>query len=140
VRVLERTNIRTVDPDVLGGPFDLVVIDVSFVGLEKVLPAAMSLATADASIVALVKPQFEAGKGRVGKKGVVRDPMIHRGVLEAVTAFATAMGWVVRGLGWSPITGPEGNIEFWVWLAPSGEAALTTPEAVVQAAHEALGG
>jgi 23S rRNA (cytidine1920-2'-O)/16S rRNA (cytidine1409-2'-O)-methyltransferase len=140
VRVLERTNVRTAGPEVLGGPYDLAVIDVSFVGLAKVLPAVLSVMGSDGSVVALVKPQFEAGKGRVGKKGVVRDASVHREVLEAVVADASALGLVVRGLGWSPITGPEGNIEFWAWFGLSGEAAADDPAAVVDAAHAALGG
>ena len=82
VRVLERTNIRTAGAEVLGGPFDLVVIDVSFVGLAKVLPAILPHVTPNGSVVALVKPQFEVGKGRVGKKGVVRDPALHCEVLD----------------------------------------------------------
>lgn len=140
VRVLERTNIRTADPAVLGGPYDLVVIDVSFVGLTKVLPSVLPLVAPDGSVVALVKPQFEAGKGRVGKKGVVRDPAVHVDVLEAVTGAIDAAGWVSRGLTWSPITGPEGNIEFWVWLSRIGEACGDEPSEVVAAAHAALGG
>jgi 23S rRNA (cytidine1920-2'-O)/16S rRNA (cytidine1409-2'-O)-methyltransferase len=140
VRVLERTNIRTADPGVIGGPFDLVVIDVSFVGLVKVLPAVRPLVADEGSIVALVKPQFEAGKGRVGKKGVVRDAVVHRDVLESVVDAATRDGWIVRRLGWSPITGPEGNIEFWVWLSRVGEPGADDPGAVVTAAHAALGG
>jgi 23S rRNA (cytidine1920-2'-O)/16S rRNA (cytidine1409-2'-O)-methyltransferase len=140
VRVLERTNIRTADPALIGGPFDLVVIDVSFVGLVKVLPAVDALVSGDGSIVALVKPQFEAGKGRVGKKGVVRDPAVHRDVLQSVVDAATGDGWVVRRLGWSPITGPEGNIEFWVWLSREGERGADDPATIVAAAHAALGG
>jgi 23S rRNA (cytidine1920-2'-O)/16S rRNA (cytidine1409-2'-O)-methyltransferase len=140
VRVLERTNIRTAAPAIVGGPYDLVVIDVSFVGLAKVLPFVVPLMRPDGSIVALVKPQFEAGKGRVGKKGVVRDPVVHRDVLDSLVTRAAADGMVVRGLTWSPITGPEGNIEFWIWLARSGEPTTQTPETVVAAAHEALGG
>lgn len=140
VRVLERTNIRAADPETLGGPFDLVVIDVSFVGLEKVLPAVFRAAGADTQVLALVKPQFEAGKARVGKKGVVRDPQVHREVLDNVKRFAEGQGWVARGLTWSPIRGPEGNIEFWLWLARSGEPFSGPIEAVVAAAHEALKG
>lgn len=140
VRVFERTNIRTVDPGILGGPFNLVVIDVSFVGLAKVLPAVLPLCAPEGTVLALVKPQFEAGKGRVGKKGVVRDAQTHTEVLEAVIAAAESHGWVVRGLTWSPITGPEGNIEFWAWFAPDGEPTSETPAAVVAAAHDALGG
>jgi 23S rRNA (cytidine1920-2'-O)/16S rRNA (cytidine1409-2'-O)-methyltransferase len=140
VRVLERTNVRTVDAAELGGPFDLVVIDVSFVGLAKVLPSVLGVVGEHGSVVALVKPQFEAGKGRVGKKGVVRDPAVHRDVLEGIVHAVESSGWVVRRLGWSPITGPEGNIEFWVWFARRGPHAADEPADVVAAAHAALGG
>jgi 23S rRNA (cytidine1920-2'-O)/16S rRNA (cytidine1409-2'-O)-methyltransferase len=140
VRVLERTNIRTAEPAVLGGPYDLAVIDVSFVGLAKVLPSVLPLVSGEGSVVALVKPQFEAGKGRVGKKGVVRDPQVHADVLSGVVGAVEAQGWVVRGLGWSPIAGPEGNIEFWAWLSRTGEPTSDEPGAVVAAAHEVLGG
>lgn len=140
VRVLERTNVRTADPADLGGPYDLAVIDVSFVGLAKVLPAVLPLVSGEGSVVALVKPQFEAGKGRVGKKGVVRDPETHTDVLAGVVSSVESQGWVVRGLGWSPITGPEGNIEFWAWLSRTGEPTHEEPHAVVAAAHEVLGG
>jgi len=140
VRVVERTNIRTADAATLGGPYDVVVIDVSFISLEKVLPAVLPIVSSSGVVLALVKPQFEAGKGRVGKKGVVRDPAVHRDVLEAVVALADGEGWVVRGLTWSPITGPEGNIEFWIWLARTGEPVTDTPESVVRMAHEVLGG
>src|SRR5512133_3002674 len=121
VRVLERTNIRTADPAALGGPFDLVVIDVSFIGLAKVLPFVFPLAAADASVIALVKPQFEAGKGRVGKKGVVRDPVVHEETLTAAVSAAHDSGLVVRGITFSQITGPQGNIEFWIWATRLGE-------------------
>lgn len=140
VRVLERTNVRTATPEVLEGPYDLVVIDVSFISLTKVLPAVLPCLAPAGQVLALVKPQFEAGKGRVGKKGVVRDPEVHREVLESVVAAATAAGWVVRGLSWSPVKGPEGNIEFWIWLSRDGEPITDEPGAVVRAAHEALGG
>lgn len=140
VRILERTNIRSVDPAVLGGPFSIVTIDVSFIGLAKVLPSVKPVVTEEGDVVALVKPQFEAGKGRIGKKGVVRDPEIHREVLDALIEAASADAWVVRGLTWSPIKGPEGNIEFWLWLGRSGEPRVDEPGPVVSAAHAALGG
>lgn len=140
VRVLERTNIRSADPGVLGGPYDLAVIDVSFIGLAKVLPFVVPLLSADASVIALVKPQFEAGKGRVGKKGVVRDASVHTEVLDSVVRAVEGSGWVVRRLGWSPITGPEGNIEFWIWAARAGRSTSDEPATVVAAAHAALGG
>lgn len=140
VRVFERTNIRSADADLLGGPYDVVVIDVSFIGLGKVLPVIAGLVREDSDVLALVKPQFEAGKGRVGKKGVVRDPAVHEDVLGAVVAQAERDGWIVRGLSWSPITGPEGNIEFWAWLSRSGARGLAQAADVVAAAHDALGG
>lgn len=140
VHVLERTNIRTADPERLGGPYDMAVIDVSFIGLCKVLPAVRTILVDDAVCLALVKPQFEAGKGRIGKKGVVRDPAVHRDVLGSVLATAEQDGWAVCGLGWSPITGPEGNIEFWVCLRPEGEPVKVDVDAIVEAAHAALGG
>lgn len=140
VAVFERTNIRNADPGELGAPFDLAVVDVSFISLAKVLPALRALLAEDGEAVALVKPQFEAGKGRVGKKGVVRDAVVHREVLEAVVAAAEAEGFVVRGLTFSPIKGPQGNIEFWVHLARRGEPVTVDPQQVVDAAHAQLGG
>lgn len=139
VTVLERTNIRAVGPDVPGAPFDLAVIDVSFIGLGKVLPHLTGLLTADGEVVALVKPQFEAGKARVGKRGVVRDAAVHADVLQTVEREARDAGYVAKGMTWSPITGPEGNIEFWIRLARSGEPVVTDHEALVRVAHEALG-
>lgn len=140
VAVFERTNIRSADPAALGAPFDLAVIDVSFIGLATVLPHVEALLSEEGMFLALVKPQFEAGKGRVGKRGVVRDPEVHVDVLRRVGDVVRASGWVVRGLTWSPITGPEGNIEFWLWAARSGEPAEVAPDDVVRAAHQALGG
>lgn len=140
VTVIERTNVRTADPVALGAPFELVVCDVSFVSLEKVMPRLLGLMGTDAKLVALVKPQFEAGKGRVGKRGVVRDPAIHTEVLERVMALVTESGLVLRGLTWSPLKGPEGNIEFWVYAERTGEVAAVKPSEVVAAAHDALGG
>lgn len=140
VHVVERTNVRTADPASLGAPFDLVVVDVSFISLRTVLPSLLALLGENGDLVALVKPQFEAGKGRVGKRGVVRDPAVHAEVLGSAAEAAVAAGLVVRGLTFSPITGPEGNIEFWLWVARAGAPAAVTPAAVVAAAHEALGG
>jgi len=140
VRVFERTNIRNADPETLGGPYDLAVIDVSFIGLAKVLPAVRPLMRAEADCLALVKPQFEAGKGRIGKKGVVRDPLVHRDVLETVVRSAMSEGWATKALTFSPITGPEGNIEFWAWLSCGGDPVAVDIVAVVDAAHAALGG
>lgn len=139
VTVRERTNIREADPLALGGPFDIVTIDVSFVGLLKVLPVAVAGLAPEGNLLALIKPQFEAGKGRVGKRGVVRDAEVHRDVLAEVLTGAEALGLTVRGLTWSPVKGPEGNIEFWAWLAPAGVPAEVDIPVVVDAAHRELG-
>lgn len=140
VRVLERTNIRTAEREVLGGPYDLAVIDVSFIGLAQVLPHVRLVLADGAACLALVKPQFEARKRQVGKKGVVESEQVHREVLERVIENARAGGWSVQDLSWSPITGPEGNIEFWLWLVPGGEDRPVDVAATVEAAHAALGG
>lgn len=140
VTVVERTNIRLVDGDLPGAPFDLAVIDVSFVGLVKVLPAVCAVLRESAEIIALVKPQFEAGKGRVGKRGVVRDAVVHADVLRGVIAAADAEGWALLGLTWSPITGPKGNIEFLIRLARGSRAVPVDVDGIVRAAHDALGG
>ncbi len=125
VIVRERTNIRYLTPaDLYGGaaPARLAAIDVSFIGLAKVLPAVKALLTDRAEpgesvdVVALVKPQFEAGREHVGKKGVVRDPAVHQRVLAQVEATAADLGFSVAGRERSPITGPEGNVEFLLWL------------------------
>jgi 23S rRNA (cytidine1920-2'-O)/16S rRNA (cytidine1409-2'-O)-methyltransferase len=141
VTVFERTNIRTADPVELGAPFDLAVIDVSFISLRKVLPNLLPLIDAEeGQLVALVKPQFEVGKGRVGKRGVVRDSLLHTEVLEASAQACIEAGLVVRGLTFSPIKGPEGNIEFWMWAARQGEPAEESAGSVVEMAHVKLGG
>jgi len=139
VTVVERTNIRHADPLELGAPFDLVVTDVSFISLKTVLPSLLALAGPEADILALVKPQFELGKGRVGKRGVVRDATDHLEALESAAQAAVTLGLVVRGMTFSPIKGPEGNIEFWLWVARNGEPTETTAAQVVSAAHEKLG-
>ncbi|MCX8006876.1 MAG: TlyA family RNA methyltransferase [Coriobacteriia bacterium] len=139
VTVFERTNIRTADASVLGGPFDLVVCDVSFISLRTVLPRLVELAGEGGQVLALVKPQFEVGKGRVGKKGVVRDPALHREVLDNVMSAVAALGWVVRGIASSPVKGPEGNIEFWVWASAHGEQTSACAADVVAEAHRRLG-
>lgn len=139
VTVIERTNVRDVDPKALGAPFDLVVCDVSFISLRLVLPKLMELAGARGNVLALVKPQFEVGKGRVGKKGVVREAALHAEALDGVAQAVRAAGWKVRGMTFSPLKGPQGNIEFWVWAAAHGEEKVERVEDVVAAAHERLG-
>ncbi len=138
VRVFERTNIRKVTPEMVGAPFDLAVIDVSFIGLSKVLPSVCRLLDEKGQLLALVKPQFEVGKSRVGKKGVVRDPLIHEEALRGVATAAEEQGLIVRDMTWSPLTGPEGNIEFWLWAARGGTRMQSDPAEVVARAHAEL--
>jgi 23S rRNA (cytidine1920-2'-O)/16S rRNA (cytidine1409-2'-O)-methyltransferase len=112
VRVLEQTSARVLTAVHVPEPVDLVVCDASFIGLAKVLERPLSFAKPDARLVALIKPQFEAGRAEVGKGGVVRDPAVHARVCDEVVAWVTEQGWSVAGVTESPITGPEGNIEF----------------------------
>ena len=112
VVVMERTNIRYVTPEDLGEPLDLSVIDVSFIGLEIVLPTIKTLLKSTGQVLCLIKPQFEAGKENVGKKGVVREPKIHQMVLDKFVALVDGLGFRILGLTFSPVKGPEGNIEF----------------------------
>ncbi|MCZ4279341.1 TlyA family RNA methyltransferase [Kiloniella laminariae] len=113
VVVMERTNARHLDAEKIPEPVDLIVCDASFIGLETVLPAAMALASPGALMVALIKPQFEVGKGRVGKGGVVREPELHQEVCDRIESWLNEeTDWAVLGITESPIKGPEGNIEF----------------------------
>jgi 23S rRNA (cytidine1920-2'-O)/16S rRNA (cytidine1409-2'-O)-methyltransferase len=112
VTSLERTNVRNLSGLPGSVQADLAVVDVSFIGLDLVLPAVARILQADGQAIVLIKPQFEAGKAHVGKGGVVRDPETHRSVLARVLAWAVAHGWTVAGLIRSPITGPKGNVEF----------------------------
>jgi 23S rRNA (cytidine1920-2'-O)/16S rRNA (cytidine1409-2'-O)-methyltransferase len=115
VIVLERCNARYLTAAEVAEPVDLVTCDASFISLMTILPAALALAAPAAQLVALIKPQFEVGKGRVGSGGVVRDPALHQEVCERISTWLAAQpGWQVEGLTQSPITGPEGNIEFLV--------------------------
>jgi 23S rRNA (cytidine1920-2'-O)/16S rRNA (cytidine1409-2'-O)-methyltransferase len=113
VVVLERTNARHLTAAEVPEPVDAIVCDASFIGLQTVLPAALALAAPGCVLVALIKPQFEVGKGQVGKGGVVRDPALHEAVCARIEAWlAGRPGWRVLGLTRSPITGPQGNVEF----------------------------
>jgi 23S rRNA (cytidine1920-2'-O)/16S rRNA (cytidine1409-2'-O)-methyltransferase len=112
VIVLERTSARILSADHIPEPVDLVVCDASFIGLAKVLERPLAFARSGARLMALIKPQFEAGRSEVGKGGVVRDPAVHERVCREVEAWLKAQGWDVVGITRSPITGPEGNIEF----------------------------
>ncbi len=113
VVVIERFNARNLSLEQVPEPVDLIVCDASFIGLQTVLPAAMALAAPGARLIALIKPQFEVGKGRVGKGGVVRDPELHKEVTGKIRDWLNSLpGWRVIGVTESPIKGPEGNIEF----------------------------
>ncbi len=136
---MERTNIRYVTPEDLGEPLDLSVVDVSFISLKIVLPAIKALLKPTGQVLCLIKPQFEAGKDKVGKKGVVRDPAVHKEVLDHFLALAKELNFTVRNLTFSPVKGPEGNIEFLGHLSmlPDGGIEPDTG-ALVAAAHETL--
>jgi 23S rRNA (cytidine1920-2'-O)/16S rRNA (cytidine1409-2'-O)-methyltransferase len=121
VIVHEQTNARALTNEIVPEPVDIIVCDASFIALAKVLDAALDLARPGAALVALVKPQFEAGRGEVGKGGVVRDPAIRQRVCDDAAAWVTSKGWAVMGIETSPITGPEGNVEFLLG-AVKGEA------------------
>ena len=139
VVVLERTNIRYLNKEQLPITPDFITIDVAFISLTKVLPKVGELTTPAATGVALVKPQFEAGRDKIGKKGVVRDPAVQLTVLQSITSFIIDLGWSIRGLDYSPVTGPEGNIEFLVFFDKSGlQQNHTILSDVVTRAHAEL--
>ena len=122
---MEKTNFRYVKPEDLGeGPApSFASVDVSFIGLDKILPPAMALLTPGGEMVCLIKPQFEAGRDKVGKKGVVRDRKVHEEVIRDVTGMAAELGFELLGLDYSPIRGPEGNIEYLMYIKKPQEAA-----------------
>jgi 23S rRNA (cytidine1920-2'-O)/16S rRNA (cytidine1409-2'-O)-methyltransferase len=120
VVVREQTNARNLGHSIIPEPVDIVVCDASFIGLAKVLEAPLKLAKAGAKLVALIKPQFEAGRAEVGKGGVVRDPAVHERVCAEVAAWVESQGWSIVGITESPITGPEGNIEFLLGAVKDG--------------------
>lgn len=120
VVVHEQTNARNLDSSIVPEPVDIVVCDASFIGLAKVLEAPLRLAKPGAKLVALIKPQFEAGREEVGKGGVVRDSAIHERVCAEAAAWVQSQGWSVVGITESPITGPEGNVEFLLGATKNG--------------------
>ena len=136
---MEKTNIRYVTRDDIADDIELSSIDVSFISLSKVLPALKSLLSENAEVVALIKPQFEAGREKVGKKGVVRDKNVHIEVIEAVLSYVKDNSLSICGLTYSPVKGPEGNIEYLCYmknnLDPDAEIDI---KAVVEAAHSEL--
>ena len=142
VVVMERTNVRYVTPEQLGEPLDLSVVDVSFISLRIVLPVIKTLLKPnEGQVLCLIKPQFEAGKEKVGKKGVVRDSAVHEEVLEDFLRMVGQIGFTILGLTFSPVKGPEGNIEFLAHLTLADKAGISPniPELVANA-HQVLKG
>lgn len=139
---MEKTNIRYVTPEDIGEPVDFSSIDVSFISLTKVLEPIRDYLTEDGEIVALIKPQFEAGREKVGKKGVVREKSTHHEVIEKVTSYATSIGFDILEIEFSPIKGPEGNIEYLVHLKKTqelpGKILAQNLETVVDSAFDTL--
>ena len=142
VVVMERTNVRYVTPEQLGEPLDLSVIDVSFISLNIVLPVIKTFLKSTGQVVCLIKPQFEAGKDKVGKKGVVREPQTHKEVLDNFVELTRQQNFKILGLTFSPVKGPEGNIEFLAHLTLDEASAGIEPDTagVVAQAHETLKG
>ena len=142
VTVMERTNARAMTREQFPDVPSLAVMDVSFISIRLILPAAIGVMGDEGRFLTLVKPQFEAGRDRVGKKGVVREAETHRDVLREIMAFVESIGWVVQGMDFSPIRGPEGNIEFLYDLVKKGrERAVCSEEDIlrtVAAAHDSF--
>lgn len=145
VIVMERTNFRYVTPDMFThGLPNFASIDVSFISLKLILPVLAKLLLNQSNVVALIKPQFEAGREQVGKKGIVRDPIVHKQVLNNILTFAEAEGYGFRDLTYSPITGGDGNIEFLAWLSwdndekEGSKAFRVEVDRVVEEAHQIL--
>lgn len=136
---MERTNIRYISPEQIPEPIDIAVMDLSFISIKLVLPAVCTLLKDGAELVCLIKPQFEAGKDEVGKKGVVRDKAVHLSVIESVLEFAPTVGLTVMGLDYSPIKGPEGNREYLCYMKKGiFDAPDIDANAVVEASHACL--
>jgi 23S rRNA (cytidine1920-2'-O)/16S rRNA (cytidine1409-2'-O)-methyltransferase len=138
VVVMEKTNARQLAPDAFPDSPALATLDISFISLEKVLPSVFGVLTHDGEAVALVKPQFEIGKGLVGKGGVVRDAAHHRTVVSRVARFCVLHGWHVRGVTASPLKGPKGNREFFLHLTRSGRTAADLDALIAKAAEEPI--
>ena len=134
---LERTNLRYVTGEQIPETLDLAVMDVSFISIRLVLPAVRELLKPEGQCICLIKPQFEAGREHVGKKGVVRDEAVHLAVLESFIGFFPTAGFTLMGLDYSPIRGPEGNIEYLAWLKKGTHAGpVMDAAAVVEASHK----
>lgn len=136
---MEKTNFRYLLREQIEEELDFASVDVSFISLTKILIPARSLLREHGQMVCLIKPQFEAGKEKVGKKGVVREPEVHREVIEKIVDYADYLGFAILGLEFSPIKGPEGNIEYLLWLEKKEEKAKETQDITEAEAEEALG-
>lgn len=140
VVVMERTNVRHVTPDMLDETPELAVMDLSFISIKLVLPVVRELLPEGGTVICLIKPQFEAGKEKVGKKGVVREKTTHVEVVRDILDFVPTAGYTALGLDFSPIRGPEGNIEYLLLLRKGVcDAPALDPQAVVEASHAAFG-
>ncbi len=135
---MEKTNFRYLTSGDISDRPDFASVDVSFISLSKILPAAYEILSEKAEMVCLIKPQFEAGREKVGKKGVVRDKKVHEEVIENVISFAEETGFKVSGLDYSPIRGPEGNIEYLLFINKADEKIQVDVEETVHKAHDAL--
>ena len=136
---MERTNVRYITTDQISEPLDLAVMDLSFISIELILPAIYPLLKDNADVVCLIKPQFEAGREEVGKKGVVRDSAVHQRVIERILSFVPQIGFSPVGLDFSPIRGPEGNIEYLCHLRKGAhQAELPDPAEIVARSHQTL--
>lgn len=136
---MERTNIRYISSEQIPEPIDIAVMDLSFISVKLVLPAVCPLLRDGGELICLIKPQFEAGREEVGKKGVVRDKNVHLAVIDGILDFASSVGMTVMGLDYSPIKGPEGNREYLCFMKKGKfDAPIIDAQAVVDASHEKL--
>lgn len=135
---MEKVNVRYLDPESIDEKADFISIDVSFISLNLVFPVASKLLSEEGSLVCLVKPQFEAGRNQVGKKGIVRDSKVHREVIEKVIKYGENNGLYSHGLTYSPVTGTKGNIEYLLFMKKEPSCEVLNPEETVQSSHEEL--
>jgi 23S rRNA (cytidine1920-2'-O)/16S rRNA (cytidine1409-2'-O)-methyltransferase len=139
VHVIDRTNVRSIDADTIGGPVDVIVADLSFISLKLVLPAFVACSTSGTDMVLMVKPQFEVGKDRVGSGGVVRDPALRAEAVEDVANAALALNLRVEAVAASPLPGPSGNVEYFLWLkAGAGDGSPRTDVDVAELVRHAI--
>ena len=139
VIVMERTNFRYVNPEDIGEMVDFASADVSFISLKKIIIPAKKILKPDADMVCLIKPQFEAGREKIGKKGVVKDKAVHREVIEGIIEMVRGLEFSIKGLSYSPIKGPEGNIEYLLYIGQEEKSQKSfSVEDVVELAHSQL--